>query len=520
MSAGQKSHTSVLIVGAGPTGLVLALMLARKGVSFRIVSQANGPGEHSRAMVVHARTLEFYRQFGFADEVINSGIKVGNGHLREGGDGSLGREVGSFSFRELGLGLSPYPFPLTYPQDDHERLLLAKLNELGVEVEWRSKLLTFTQDNAVKATIRRDLDTDEIIEADYICGCDGAHSAVRETLKVGFEGGTYPQLYYVADIKVEGGFKEDLYINIGEKTFALLLPVRSTGMQRLIGLVPATIPEKPNMSYEDIRAHVEPMVDARAQSVNWFSTYRVHHRVAEKFQVDRAFLLGDAGHVHSPTGGQGMNTGIGDAINLGWKLAMVARGQAPASILATYEPERLPFARKLVKTTDTAFAGIVAGGLVGTLTRRVIIPLAFMAGSRIDWARHALFRTVAQIEIAYYKSPLSSGHAGQIQGGDRLPWVQGDKTDNFETLRSLDWQVHVYGTATSELKTSAAKLGLSVHEIPWTDAMEKAGFKRDGLYLVRPDGHVALACSTQGVRELQAYINERRLQLTSSRERT
>jgi 2-polyprenyl-6-methoxyphenol hydroxylase-like FAD-dependent oxidoreductase len=232
------AHARVLIVGAGPTGLVLAMSLARRGIPFRLISEAEGPGEHSRAMVVQARTLEFYDQLGFADEIVRQGIPADNAHLREGGENGPGREVVSVSFRDLGEGLSPYPFPLAYPQDDHERLLIDKLNEAGSPVEWRSRLTGFTQDaHRVRATVSCDGRTGES-EVEYICGCDGAHSCVRETLGIGFPGGTYDQLFYVADVKIAGGFQRDLYINLGAHILTLMFPVRSSGMQRLIGLVP------------------------------------------------------------------------------------------------------------------------------------------------------------------------------------------------------------------------------------------------------------------------------------------
>src|SRR5215467_3964182 len=287
----------VLIVGAGPTGLVLALSLARRGVPFRIISDAAGPGEHSRAMAVQARTLEFYDQFGFADEVVRQGIPADRVHLREGGEKRPGREVLCVSFGDLGEGLSPYPFPLAYPQDDHERFLIGKLNEAGANIEWRSRLMSFTQDaDNIRATVSHDGHA-SALEAEYICGCDGAHSRVREILGIGFPGGTYDQLFYVADVQIAGGFQRDLYINLGEHILTLMFPVRSSGMQRLIGLVPPQFSERDDLKFEDIRSQEESLLDIKVTEVNWFSRYRVHHRVADRFRVGRVFLLGDAGHI-------------------------------------------------------------------------------------------------------------------------------------------------------------------------------------------------------------------------------
>src|SRR5262249_53085675 len=159
--------------------------------------------------------------------------------------------------------------------------------------------------------------------------------------------------------------------------------------------------------------------DISVTDVNWFSTYRVHHRVAERFRVGRALLLGDAAHIHSPAGGQGMNTGIGDAINLGWKLAQVLQGRAAPALLDSYEPERIGFARTLVSTTDRAFRPMVAEGIKGEFTRRVLAPLFMTIATRFALSRHAIFRIISQTRIHYAGSRLSEGKAGEVEGGDR-----------------------------------------------------------------------------------------------------
>jgi len=278
-------------------------------------------------------------------------------------------------------------------------------------------------------------------------------------------------------------------------------------MQRLIGLVPPELPERQDLDFEDIRGHVEPLLDIKVTDVNWFSTYRVHNRVAERFQVGRAFLLGDAGHIHSPAGGQGMNTGIGDAINLGWKLAQVLQGRAASALLDTYEPERIGFARTLVSTTDRAFTPMVAEGIKGEFTRRVLAPLFMSVATRFALSRRAIFRLISQTRIHYSDSPLSEGKAGEVEGGDRLPWVRTDADDNFATLRSLDWQMHVYGEIEEALETACRELGLKVHTFAWSDAAKIAGLERAAAYLVRPDGHVALASSEQTVTKLKAFVD-------------
>ena len=495
------ADTPILIVGAGPTGLVLALRLARHGVPFRIIDRNSGPGQASRAMVVQSRTLEFYDQLGFGDEVVDRGIMVEAGHIREGG-----REVAKLPLREIGAGMSPFPFVLSYPQDDHERFLVEKLEAAGHKVEWGVALKEFTQDDRQVRAILDTAEGEQVCEAAYLCGCDGAHSPVRHGLGLGFPGGMYDQVFFVADVKIVGDWQRDLFMNLGSRDFALMLPVRSRGMQRLIGTVPAALRDRDGLTFEDIRPAAEPLLGVRVEGVNWFSTYHVSHRVADHFRVGRGFVLGDAAHIHSPAGGQGMNTGIGDAVNLSWKLSDVIRGRANPSILDTYEAERIGFARRLVATTDRVFRGAVAPGIGGRFLRMMVVPRVLPILLRVPSVRRTFYRTVSQIGIRYPTSPLSAGRAGRIRGGDRLPWVASSEGGNFASLRSLDWRVHVYGALKPAFQAVAAGLGLPIDTYPWDESARKAGLGRDAAYLVRPDGYVALASPDQEGGALTAIV--------------
>ena len=496
----------VLIAGAGPTGLNLALSLAHHGVPFRMFSDASGPGERSRAMVVQARTLEFYHQLGFAQRVVDDGVIIDTVHLRRG-DGSADDDLAAIHFAELGRDISPYPFALAYPQDDHERFLLDRLGELGGKVEWQTKLTGFTQnDHSVSATVERN-GRAETIRCAWICGCDGAHSQVRESLGIGFPGGTYEQHFFVADVRLERGFERDLIISLGDKVLTLLFPVRPSGMQRLIGLVPPELTHRDDIRFEEIQGLAEEQLNLRVAACDWFSTYRVHHRVADRFRVGRAFLLGDAGHIHSPAGGQGMNTGIGDAVNLGWKLAQVIQRRVTPDLLSTYEDERIGFARSLVSTTDRAFTGIVAGGLLGEFARHIFTPLVLSIATRTSSAQHALFRLVSQTRIHYEDSPLSEGSAGNVSGGDRLPWLGPNGPSNFDSLRLLDWQVQIYGDADPAFAAAVESLGLPLQTFPWEPRAEKAGFAENSAVLIRPDGYVALALPNQEIQKLHTFVD-------------
>jgi len=490
----------VLIAGAGPTGLMLALRLARHGIPLRIIDKAPGPGTASRAMAVHARTLEFYRQLGCADDIVAQGVKIEALHLRD-----RGHEVALLPFKDIGAGLSPYPFVLAYPQDDHERFLVKQLQALGIEVEWDTALSTFSQDERGVHALLEHAGVERFCDVAYLCGCDGARSRVRETLQLNFPGGTYEHLYYVADVKVDGPPNHDLIGHIGEHTFALMLPVRSSGMQRLIGILPDRPDGQPDHGFEDVRPIVEPLLGIRVADVNWFSTYRVHHRVAAQFRIGRCFIAGDAAHIHSPAGGQGMNTGIGDAVNLSWKLAQVLQGRADPVLLDSYESERIVFARKLVATTDRVFQLVVSEGAGGQLVRHWLLPHVFPFLTGFAAARRAMFKTLSQVQINYEESALSGGRAGEILGGDRLPWVHSATHDNFDPLRSMDWQLHVYGASSASLEAEADGLGLPLHIFDWSDDAGHAGLLRDAAYLVRPDGYVALALPRQEEGSLPAY---------------
>jgi hypothetical protein len=210
-----------------------------------------------------------------------------------------------------------------------------------------------------------------------------------------------------------------------------------------------------------------------------------------------------------------MNTGIGDAINLGWKLAMVIQGRAPAALLDSYEPERIAFARKLVATTDRAFTAVVASGLTGTIVRRALMPLLFRLGTSVAIARRTMFRLVSQIEIEYQDSQLSEGKAGHVAAGDRLPWVA--DVDNFAPLASLDWQAHVYGEPSNDVRRVCDALDIPLHAFPWTEGARHAGLGRDALYLVRPDGYVGFAAEGHHDAGLSAYWSRHQLRMTRPR---
>ena len=498
-------RTEVLIAGAGPTGLVLALWLTRLGVPVQVVDKAAEPGTTSRALAVQARTLELYRQLDLADAVVGRGRRVPGVGLWVKGE-----QVARVSFEEMGEDLTPYPFLHIFPQDEHERLLIGKLAELGVEVRRGTELAGFTEaEGRVAAELRGPDGASRTVEAGYLAGCDGARSAVRTALAARFPGGTYRQMFYVADVEAAGPPMDGrLHIGLDEADFLAVFPLAGEARARLIGTVRDDLAGPgATLRFEDVGDRALHQLKLQVARVNWFSTYHVHHRVADRFRAGRAFLLGDAAHIHSPAGGQGMNTGIGDAINLAWKLAAVIGGRAPDALLDTYPAERMAFARRLVATTDRVFSFATAEGPIAQILRTRLAPLAAPKALGIEAVREYLFRTVSQITLNYRASPLSRGMAGQVHGGDRLPWAHDGVADNYASLASPIWQVHLYGEPPAGFAEACAARSLRLSVFAWRPAHEAAGLGRGAAYLLRPDTYVALADPAPSAAALDRYAD-------------
>jgi 2-polyprenyl-6-methoxyphenol hydroxylase-like FAD-dependent oxidoreductase len=512
MNAPSRRDIDVLIVGAGPTGLVLGLWLTHMGVRTRIIDKTSEPGTTSRALGVQARTLELYRQVGLADTVVEHGRKSTAANFWV-----AGKHKARMPFGDIGTDLSPYPYALIYPQDEHERLLIGALGEAGVQVERQTELVSFEDMNdRVRSHLKRADGAEETCDASFIAGCDGARSIVREKLGIGFEGGAYAHLFYVADVEARGTVMNgEIHVGLDATDFLALFPLKAQGRTRLVGTVREEAEhEHENLSWNDVSKRVVQWMKIEVERVNWFSTYRVHHRVADHFRRGRAFILGDAAHIHSPVGAQGMNTGIGDAINLAWKLAAVVHGRAHASILDSFEPERIAFARRLVATTDRVFSGVTNRSATAQLLRLRIMPLLIPPLFKLAAVRRFVFRTVSQTMVNYRGSSLSEGQAGTIQGGDRLPWIRnanGAGADNFTPLSSMDWQVHVYGDAASDLRFMCKARNLPLHTFAWRPDMEQAGFARNAIYLIRPDGYVGLADTESNTAAVASYLDKRNL---------
>ena len=505
----MAGDVEVLIAGAGPTGLTLALWLSHLGVKLRIVDRAPQQASTSRALAVHARTLELHDQIGLAEAAVSAGVKLGAVRLW-----ANGVQRARAAFGELGVGLSPFPFVLILPQDAHEQLMLEALAARGITVERPVDLRDFQiGENGVTVRLGRS-GGEERVEAAFLAGCDGAHSTVRTTLAAGFAGGTYSRMFYVADVEAAGPVMNgDLNICLDEGDFLAVFPLQGAGRARLVGDLERVGDEAFN--FDDVGHAVIDRLGVDVRRVNWFSTYRVHHRVAATWRQGPVFLLGDAAHVHSPVGGQGMNTGMGDAVNLAWKLAAVLGGQAPTSLLDTFQRERIAFARRLVATTDRMFQAVSRDDAPSRFLRLNVVPTVLPILASSNAFRRWMFETISQTAVNYRGKGLAEGAAGEVRGGDRLPWVEG--TDNYAPLKSLAWTAQVHGEPGAGVAEACAAAAVPLSVFPWTKAAARAGMRSGAFHLVRPDGYVALVASRDAPPALAAFQARRGLTLAAPR---
>jgi 2-polyprenyl-6-methoxyphenol hydroxylase-like FAD-dependent oxidoreductase len=513
--------TDVLIVGAGPTGLMLANQLTRRGVRVQIIDRHSGPAQQSRAMAVQARTMEIYSKLGIADQALALG-KTGSGANLW----ANGHRTARIPLGDIGQGISPFPYVLMLGQDDNERIMGQHLRELGIDVQWNTELLKFEQQaESVTATIKTADGATHQVTAAYMAGCDGARSAVREQSGITFPGAPYEHVFFVADTVATGPMRPDeLNVYLWRDGFHLLFPMRGQDHWRIVGMLPRQLRDRENLTFDEVIPAIRDEASAALNfsHCSWFSTYRIHHRCAEKFRDRRCFLLGDAAHIHSPAGGQGMNTGLQDAYNLGWKLALVVQGRANSALLDSYEQERQPVAQRLLATTDRLFMLLVSDGWFAKMFRANVVPRLIGFAMTVQRIRKMAFSTISQIGIRYRSSPLSTTlpglPAGAPCGGDRFPWLKlrldegGAAADLYQQLADTSFNLLVIGQpAPAEGLLDANDL-LRIHVVA-NDAANATELARVDItsaafYLLRPDGHVALAGGQLDTPAVSRYLRE------------
>jgi 2-polyprenyl-6-methoxyphenol hydroxylase-like FAD-dependent oxidoreductase len=417
-------HTEVLIVGAGPSGLMMAAQLLRYGVIPTIIDTRQGPTNQSKALAVQARSLEIYRQMGVIEQVLKEGKPAAGAMMHRGED-----VIATLPLGNAGTGQTPYPYVLMFPQSKNERVLLDYLTLNCCPVYWQTSLIALKQTaNGAEAELQTGEDT-QTVSCAYVVGADGAHSVVRKQLGIPFSGDTYQHKFYLADIKINNSFTDDfVHLYLSGKGFAGFFLMPEKDNFRVVGNLPAALDNDAEKSFEDVLPHLRAVtaLPLDVEQVNWFTIYKLHHRMAEKFSDGRCFLVGDAAHIHSPVGGQGMNTGLQDAYNLGWKLAGVVNGQLAPGILNSYAEERMPVARDLLNSTDKVFNIVTSQSLFSNLFKRFILPPVLKFFGKSDKIRAAFFKGVSQTGINYRNSGLSRqlGYQAIIKAGDRLPYLE------------------------------------------------------------------------------------------------
>ncbi|HEY8560966.1 MAG TPA: FAD-dependent monooxygenase [Pyrinomonadaceae bacterium] len=514
----SKIKTEVLIVGAGPTGLSLACQFIRYGVSFVIIDKKEGITPYSKALGVHARTLEIYEQLDLAERAVAEGVVAGKARILEGGE-----IRGEVDLSSVGRGLSAYPYMLVLEQSKNERLLYDYIAAHGADVRWQTELTELAQhDSRVIATIKTAAGAAETVEAEYLVGADGAKSPVRKMLGLKFEGSTFARMFYVADARVDWKFDHDaLHVFLARHSVVAFFPMAGDDRYRIVGAFPDEFAKQEGeVLYEEIEARIkeEAEIELDLHDVSWFSTYKVHTRHVENFRRGRCFLAGDSAHVHTPAGGQGMNTGIQDAYNLAWKLAFVLKGRAAARILESYNSERLENAENLLKTTDRMFNFLAGEDWLVNLVRLHLFPRLAGRALSIEAVRVEFFKRLSQIGINYRRHALSR-HTGDadfaVQAGDRLPYFSVDGASVFDRLRAPKFHLLVltdgardYRPLKNDLETSFAEV-VDFHDIPlYPPVAEIFGAEKSLMILLRPDNYVALIASEITLQNVQSYFRE------------
>ena len=478
----------ILIIGAGPVGLTMAAELARYGAPVRLIDRASMPTQTSKALVLWSRTLELIDRMGCTQTFLNAGLKVRGAAIRRGAS-----VLGRASFDNIS---SPYNFALMIPQRDTERLLHEHLASMNVTVEREVELTGFTQDaDAVQTVLRHKNGHEETFESPWLIGCDGAHSTVRHGLSLTFSGSAEGGDWILADVRLEGHGKppeDEIAPFLHDDGPFVIFPIPG-GRARIVAAIGRTDPAKPHA--DPTLADVQQLIDRRtggdfrALDPVWLTNFRINERKVADYRQGRVFLAGDAAHVHSPAGGQGMNTGMQDAINLAWKLALVARGEAKGTLLESYSPERS-------KVGDVVLRNASLMTEIATLSNPAVLAMRNLA-LRLLLGLHAvqdrMATTMSETDIRYVRGPLSKGrHAGRRldpklyfgapPGAGIAPrWV-------------------MYATDTAQ---AAVVLGRFPSLL---EPMRREPVHPGELMIVRPDGYIGLSAWQGQWSEVERYL--------------
>ena len=475
--------TDILIIGAGPVGLFLASECARRGLRWRIVETNATQSEHSKALAIFPRTLEILDMAGLVAPFLEKANRVTSVAVV-----THGRTLAHMRFTPEE---SPYRFVAMVPQDVTERLLAEQLKQQGGAVEYETKFLYAVQyGDRVTATLEHKGRRQQLTAA-FVAGCDGAHSTVRHLLNLPFAGAEYPDSFVLADIETNDALPADqLQLCPSEDGPVAIFPMSATRRR-----VVATVENKEHAAEEapsldlvrQILAQRAP-AGIEARSLYWSTYFRIHHRHVAEMRVRRMFIAGDAAHIHSPFGGQGMNTGLQDVWNLAWKLSLFLHGRGSEALLESYTAERRPVIKNVIETTHFLTKALGTPSKLAQVLRDAVIPMV----SRLAPFQHAFVQRLSELGIAYRGSPIIEG-AGERYFDDSLRSGSGI-LNRFLLILGQD----------AEPSTAEAAKNL-VASFP--DVVELRQMPRSGITLVRPDGYVAYSSPS---RDLTAAFPELR----------
>ena len=515
----MSERPKVLIVGAGPTGLVMAHELARDGIQCRLIDKAPHRAVESRAIAIHSRTVETFELMGAADAFLGAGQRI---------DGvNIYGESGRIAHAAFGLLDTRYPFVLGVPQDETERILEERLAPLGVRVERNTELSSLTQgESSVSARLRTG-DRVEEVETGWLLGCDGAHSTVREQLGISFSGATYPELFVLADIKVAGDLDHaEAQVWLQREGALAFFPLPEDRWRLIVINSPPDWHGAPTLAQCQALVNERGLDHLRLGDPRWTAVFRIHRREAARFRQDRVFLLGDAAHIHSPVGGQGMNMGMQDAFNLAWKLNLVLRHGANPRLLESYEAERKPVDEAVIRQTDRATRLVSLHGTVARFVRDHMMSLL----TQIPAVAEKLGEGLSGLAVDYRRSPIVEDHATGTAGpaaGDRAPDAPLAAAKDGASLRLYDLFAehrHVLlllGDGRDALPPTMLPCPdgvFAVYRIVPTGISGGDYVDREGMiaqrygaspvaYLIRPDGYVGFRSGQRTVSEnLPRYL--------------
>jgi 2-polyprenyl-6-methoxyphenol hydroxylase-like FAD-dependent oxidoreductase len=520
----DHSRTDVLIVGAGPTGLTLALQLRRIGVECRIIDKNDAPSKTSKAIGLQYRVSELLTWMGLIDRF----------EARAAQTDSVNLYVDNVRVLVLRLDTLPNtsgagaftPRPIILPQSETEAILGDALREHDCDVEWSTTFVRFTQDSDRVLAVVRTSGGDETIDCEYLVSCEGAHSTIRKQAGISFAGKAYPHDFVMADVELDWTHRhEDSHAWLHPDGMLSTIALRGERRWRLFieaGPGDGTIDEVTLERVQALLAERTGDHTTRATNPTWLTRFKLHSRIVDRFSRGRVFLAGDAAHLHSPSGGQGITTGMQDAFNLAWKLGMVLRDGASRMLLETYSEERLPIARAVLRTTDRNTNLLFANTRVGQFVRnRIAFPLL-----NLRWVQGRMVAKLSQLDQRYRRQSLSWARRSlwrrtTLRAGDRAPDVLfGVEGSSLFALLGTRFVALVTGDVSPALSDGFGRLGIEAHSVSLvadpkatTDLVDVTGeFRRlygarDGeVWLIRPDGYVGLCCPSDRLDVVKSYL--------------